>query len=243
MTETSVGQIPPTSGDAPLVVIIQARMSSQRLPGKVMRQVEGRPLIGHLLNRLEARLPAEVVLATSDDPSDTPLAEYCAALGVPVHRGPLDDVAARFLKVLDAVPAAGFVRICGDSPLMDPMVVKLAMDLFRMGDADLVSNTYPRRSFPVGQSVEVVSAAAFRQAYHRFSQPGHFEHITSYFYANPSEFRLTGFANDEDCSTLSLAVDTPEDLEAFTALAAREGGRLASMGWRDIVRLRRDHAA
>jgi spore coat polysaccharide biosynthesis protein SpsF len=104
-------------------VIVQARMSSSRLPGKVLREVQGRALLGHLLDGLrQAKGPDTLLVATSVDPSDDA-----------VWRGPLDDVAARFLGAAEAASLDAAVRICADSPLLDPALVDQAVALFRLG--------------------------------------------------------------------------------------------------------------
>jgi spore coat polysaccharide biosynthesis protein SpsF len=204
-----------------IAAIVQARMSSRRLPGKVLRRVAGKPLLGYLVERLRRCRPLDgVTLATSTSPDDDAVARFCEAEAVPCHRGPLDDVAGRFLGALEQTRADAFVRVNGDSPLLDPRLIDVAVTRFRGGDADVVTNVL-RRTYPPGQSVEVVRGYAFRRAYRLMTEPADFEHVTRVFYRLPDRFRLVGFESPTDRSGVRLAVDTPDDLAAFAAIVAR----------------------
>lgn len=206
-----------------IVAIVQARMSSRRLPGKVLHRIAGKPLLGYLLERLRrCRTLDAVLVATSVHPDDDAIARFCESLGVPCHRGPLNDVAGRFLGALDRTGADAFVRVNGDSPLLDPNLIDIAVTRFKGRDADLVTNVL-RRTYPSGQSVEVVRAFAFRRAYRLMTEPPDFEHVTRVFYRLRDRFRLIGFESPTDRSGVRLAVDTPEDLATFAAIVARMG--------------------
>ena len=148
-------------------------MKSARVPGKVLRQLAGRPLLGHLLDRL-CTLGMPLVVATSDDRSDDAIASFCVAEGVAVHRGPLDDVAARFVGAARERGIDPIVRVSGDSPLLDPAIVRRALELWEPGL--LVTNVRPR-SFPTGQSVEVFELAALERAE---LTPEAREHVTTH---------------------------------------------------------------
>jgi spore coat polysaccharide biosynthesis protein SpsF len=205
-----------------ILAIVQARMSSSRLPGKVLMEVAGKPLLQYLLERLEQVVGLDgIVVATSIDSSDDPVARFCLQYGVECVRGPLDDVADRFRQVLAKHPCEGFVRVCGDSPLLDSRLVGLAVAAFKeRGDLDLVTNTL-ERDHPDGQSVEVVNSATFQRVYGQMSEPGHFEHVTLYFYHHRNDFNIVDFKAKEDYSGLSFVVDTAADFAAFAALVAR----------------------
>lgn len=202
--------------------VVQARMSSQRLPGKVLMALGDRPALAHLLDRLACASELDgVVVATSTQPDDDAIAAFCAERGTRCHRGPLDDVAARMADAAGDWEA--FVRVNGDSPLLDPALVDHGVRLFRAGDdVDLVSNVWPRRSFPRGQSVEVVRTALLRAALSDLDAEGR-EHVTLRLYDRPG-VRVVGFAADHDASDRTLALDTPADAERLTALAGRSGG-------------------
>lgn len=200
--------------------VVQARMTSERLPGKVLREVAGRPLLGYLLERL-ARCPAldAVVVATSTDPTDAPVERFCRERGVACYRGSLSNVARRFRDALDAHGLDAFVRVSGDSPLLDPALVGRGVRLFRAGAFDLVTNVHPR-SYPPGQSVEVVGREGFRRACVAMHEADEREHVTLHFYRHPGRFRIENFAAARDYGGLRLTVDTADDLARLEAIVA-----------------------
>ncbi len=204
-----------------LGIIVQARMSSERLPGKVLREVQGKPMLQYTLERVALARGADgVIVATSDEASDDPIAAFCVARGMSCFRGSLPDVAGRFLAAAESYGYDAFVRVCGDSPCTDPGVITEAIALFRSGAYDLVTNTFPR-SFPKGISVEVVRTATFRQVHTRMVEAADREHVTRYYYQHPEEFRIRNFSADHNNSEVQLSVDTPEDWAMFTGVLAR----------------------
>ena len=193
-------------------VIVQARMSSQRLPNKVLTMVNGKPLLQYLLERLtHCSSIDQIVVATSEDKSDDPIAVFCHEYGVLCYRGPLQNVAKRFYMALEKFNLDAFVRVCCDSPMLDQKLIDQGVKLFN-GEYDIVTNISPR-SYPVGQSVEVIRTSTFEKVYEKMSRPDHFEHVTKYFYENSDEFRIKNFSNDKDISSYRLVVDTTEDLK------------------------------
>jgi spore coat polysaccharide biosynthesis protein SpsF len=192
-------------------IVVQARFSSERLPGKVLLPLAGRPLLGLLIERLQTVGDGtRIIVATSDRPEDAAVAELARASGVDVFRGALDDVLGRLRGAFDAFALDVGVRVSGDSPLIDPRLVSRALGLFRAGDADLVTNVQVR-TYPKGQSVEAIGAAALRRADADARTPAEREHVTPYFYAHPDRFRIRNFAFDPPVPALQLSIDTAED--------------------------------
>lgn len=211
-------------------------MTSKRLPGKVLRPLGGKPMLAWTIARLrEARKLTHVILATSDHPSDDPLAQFCASEGVDCFRGPLDDVAGRFAAVLRVSEAQAFVRICGDSPLVDPAVVDRAINLYQDCECDVATNTQ-FRSFPKGQSVEVVSGSTFLDAYRAMHDPEDLEHVTRYFYRNPDRYRIVNFESGERAGEAQLSVDTEDDFASIEQVLAACGWKPG--GWHELWRLK-----
>jgi len=198
--------------------IIQARMSSRRLPGKVLRRIGGKPLLQFLLERLEhcSRLD-QILVATSVHESDTPIYDFCTDLGIPAYRGSLEDVAERFLDVIDLYPLDAFVRLSADSPLLDQHLVDKCVLFFEKGDYDLVTNVHPR-TYPSGESVEVVRSSTFRRAYSSMVSHEDREHVTMYFYRNSHDFSIHNFVSRTYLGDLHLAVDREEDLEVIRGI-------------------------
>lgn len=204
-----------------IVAIVQARMSSRRLPGKVLMPLAGKPMLGWLLERLaHCEALDGLCVATSTDTSDDAVAAYCASLGVACHRGELDNVALRVLRALETSGAGAFVRISGDSPLMDIAVIADAVALYRRTTPDLASNVVVR-TFPKGHSVEVLNTNTFRAALPDFDGAGDNEHVTTYFYRNADRFRIASLQRKADASSIQLSVDTVEDFARAERLVAR----------------------
>jgi spore coat polysaccharide biosynthesis protein SpsF len=226
-----------------VAAVCQARMTSTRLPGKVLRPIAGRPALQYTLERLErSTRPDLVIVATSADHSDDPVADLCARLNVPCHRGPLSDVAGRFVEVLDRWSLSAFVRVTGDSPLIDPRLVDHALDLYAEGGADVVTNVFPS-TFPSGQSLEVVTAGVYRRARELMEDAYDLEHVTPFLYRHPDRFRIRNFRADEDLSRLDVSIDTAEDAALIEAIVARMDRPHWEYGWRDIVDLYREASA
>jgi spore coat polysaccharide biosynthesis protein SpsF len=225
-----------------VVAVVQARYSSQRLPGKVLREVDGKPLLWFLLERLaRCKRLSRTVVATSTDASDDAIARLCSERGVGLYRGPLDDVLGRFIGVADQLGEPALVRINGDSPFMDPAIVDRAVGLFQTDDADVVTNVHPR-SFPKGQSVEVIATAALRQVAEQTSDALDREHVTRFFYRYPEQFRIRNFKREPNVADIQLSVDTPEDFEALVQLVASMRLPQEQYGLDEILALREHRA-
>ena len=220
-------------------IIIQARMSSRRLPGKMLRSLGCGSLLGVLLQGVGRAERADgVIVATSTDPSDDLLAAHCETLGVPCRRGPLDDVYQRFAEIAASLGCEGFIRICGDSPLLDHRLIDRAIALFEESACDLATNVHPR-SFPKGQSVEVVNTATFLRVRPEIQAPGHREHLTSFFYDNAERFSIRNFGADDPWQDLQMSVDTQADLDRIKAVLARLDRPHGEYGWRELAALAR----
>jgi spore coat polysaccharide biosynthesis protein SpsF len=199
--------------------IVQARMSSARLPGKVLLEVEGKPLLQYVIERLQRARLDVIVVTTSVDPSDDAVDAFCDRAGVDCHRGSLDDVAGRVLETAESWHLDSFVRISGDSPLLDQQLVDQATALLA-GEWDLATNVFPR-TFPKGQSVEAIRRATFKRGYEAMTDPDDLEHVTTFFYRHPEEFRIRSFGAPAGLPDVSLAVDTADDVAAFEAIVGR----------------------
>jgi len=194
-----------------MVLLIQARSSSTRLPDKVLYEINGKPLLQYIYSRLILLIRNSICVATSVEAKDDKIEEFCKNNNIQCYRGSLENVAKRMLDAVEYFNAHAFVRINGDSPLIDPKIVKKAIGIFENGSYDLVTNAFPR-SFPVGQSVEVIRTSTFEKAYQKMTTIDHFEHVTKYYYEHPDDFRIQNFSNNRDLSKYRLVVDTPEDL-------------------------------
>lgn len=197
-----------------ILAILQARMSSSRLPGKVLAAVLGEPMMGRQIERIRrSRHIDQVVIATSDDPSDDPVAAYGAAIGVDVVRGSLHDVLSRFLGALDRYPDAEIMlRLTADCPLVDWRVLDALIEKHRASGADYTNNTSVK-SFPHGLDAEAMKPEALRRAAREATSAYDHEHVTPYLYSEPGRFRTEVLTRAPSLAHLRWTVDYPEDLE------------------------------
>lgn len=206
---------------------VQARMSSSRYPGKVLAPFRGEPVIRHVVRAIEHVLPStDIVVATSAEESDDPLAHYLDALGILVFRGPLDNVMERFLLCLHDHSCDWILRISGDSPLLFPELIRLVVRQAGHFDGDLVTTIFPR-TFPRGQNAELIKARTLQALSAAELAPGDQEHVTPYFYRHPDRFSITNVeSGDRRLAESSLAVDTVEDLQRLERLSPEDLRRL-----------------
>ena len=213
-----------------VVAIIQARIGSTRLPGKVLADIVGHPLLWHVVQRArQARTLDHVVVATSVEPGDDAIAAFCTEVGVECFRGSEDDVLDRYYRVAKAHKADTIVRITADCPLIDPGVIDSVVDLFARSGADYASNVKPP-TFPDGLDVEVFSFSTLDCVWKEASKRYQREHVTGYITENPDRFRRVNLTASRDLSTWRLTVDYPEDLELVRRVfeALYEPGRIFS---------------
>lgn len=227
-----------------LTVIVQARMGSSRLPGKVLRPIAGRPMLAVMLDRLAQLSPATVVIATSDLDRDDEIASFAADHGMLCTRGSEHDVLERFAGAADAHPATHIVRLTADCPLIDPGVVREVLDTHLRTGADYTSNTL-LRTYPDGLDVEVLSSEALAVARREAKRPDEREHVTPYIIRHPDRFRLAAHLGPLDLEDERWTVDTLEDFAFVDELLSREPN-LQRASWLDVlasVGVRRSAAA
>ncbi|MDD5544357.1 MAG: glycosyltransferase family protein [Acidobacteriia bacterium] len=195
------------------VAIIQARMSSTRLPGKVMAAIGGIPLLERVVRRAkQARTLDIVAVATTDRPSDNLVANCCRDIGIPYFRGNEDDVLDRYYRAAESFEADVIVRLTADCPLLDATVIDKVVRFFHAGDNDYVSNTL-EPSYPDGLDTEVFSRRALERAWREARLNSEREHVTPYIWKQPDVFRVANVKHIQDLSSLRWTVDEPEDLE------------------------------
>ncbi len=193
--------------------LLQARMSSSRLPGKVMMPILERPMLSLQIERLRrARRLDELVVATSTELSDDPLAALCEREGVACFRGPLDDVLGRFYQAAESYGADQIVRLTGDCPLADPAVVDSVIEFFVGQNVDYASNTL-NPTWPDGLDVEVLTRNALEIAYREATEPYEREHVTPFLWGHPERFGLANLEGPRNLSHHRWTVDEPEDFD------------------------------
>jgi len=219
------------------VAIVQARMGSTRLPNKVMKPIGGVPMIEVLLARLaRAKEVNGIMVATSVDPRNQPLADHVAALGYKCYRGSENDVLDRYVQAAKLANADVVVRITGDCPLVDPALVDEVIHRFKATNVDYCSNTAPP-TFPDGLDIEVFTLAALDKATQETSKPFDHEHVTPYL-RESEQFKRAGLQHSEDLSGLRWTVDEPADYDVVSKVFAHFAPDI-HFNWLQVLQLQR----
>ncbi len=228
----------PAPGKPVVLAIIQARMSSSRLPGKVLKPILGRPMIGHHLDRLQrCKSIDRIIVATSVEESDDPIARFCAAEGIGCYRGPLGDVLARFEGAArEFDPVAHVVRLTGDCPLADPEVIDEIVATHLASGNDYTCNVL-QQTFPNGLDAEVMTRTALSEAAREATDPYDREHVTPFLYRRPDRYRLGNVKSPANHGNLRWTVDTEADFRMVDAVYRELLSPAGSFGYADILEL------
>ena len=197
-----------------LLLIIQARSGSKRFKNKVLYPIYEIPLIQHVVNRVKkSKKITNIVVATSTKKNDDKLIKYLRKNKVNFFRGELDNVALRLYEAAKFYKKKFFIRISGDSPLIDYRLIDRAIDIIKnsKNKYDLVTNVFPR-TFPQGQSVEIIKTSIIEKNIHKFTKTDK-EHVTNYFYKNYKNFKIKNFSLKTKKNKMNLSVDTKHDLK------------------------------
>jgi spore coat polysaccharide biosynthesis protein SpsF len=224
-------------------IIVQARMTSTRLPGKVLLPILSRPMLSYQLERLRHVSQADrIVIATTTNATDDPIVDFCATEGVDCTRGSEQDVLSRYFEAANRFAADTVVRVTSDCPLIDPQLVDSAISAYRdeAGGCDYVSNMI-EPSWPYGMAVEVFSARALAEAHAEATEEAEREHVTPFIYWRPGRYRLKSLSMQPDLSQHRWTVDTPEDFELVRRILESLYPRKPCFGMADVLALLAEH--
>ena len=202
------------------LIIVQARMTSTRLPGKVMEIVCDKPILEHLINRLKTiRSADQIVIATTVNETDNQIVSLCKKLDTLYYRGSEEDVLGRYYEAAVEYGGEVIIRITSDCPVIDPEVVDYLINFFtnNIEKYDYVSNTL-ERSYPMGMDAEVISFKTLKEAHFNAYEPYDREHVTPFIKKRPQQFRLYNILYKRDISRCRWTLDTPEDLELISKI-------------------------
>lgn len=253
-----------TSGKNKVVAIIQARMSASRLPGKVLLDIDGEPMLTRVVERTRrSQRVDQVVVATSNDPSDDPIETLCKQHQYPCFRGNLHDVLDRYYQAAIRHAADIVVRITADCPIIDPVVIdQTLLAFYDLGPSlisrrdeiperstftghkitpgwDFAANRLPppwQRTFPIGLDTEICTLSALENAWLNADQPHQREHVMPYLYEDGQDFRVLILNHTPGYGDVRLTVDTPQDLELLRVIYSRFGGR-DDFSWYEVLDL------
>jgi spore coat polysaccharide biosynthesis protein SpsF len=220
-------------------IIVQARMTSTRLPGKVLKKVLDKPLLEYQIERLSrVKLADEVIIATTVNETDEPIVQLCNSLSIPYFRGSEEDVLSRYYETAKAPQADGIVRVTSDCPLIDPEVIDEAIKFYidHQTEYDYVSNSL-ERTYPRGMDAEVFSFKALQEAFLETTALPDREHVTPFIHRQPQRYRLANINYSESQSHQRWTVDTPEDFELIKTIIEAIYPKLPDFTLRDCLNL------
>jgi spore coat polysaccharide biosynthesis protein SpsF len=220
--------------------VLQARVSSSRLPGKVLKPILGKPMLSRQIERLQrARSMDRLVLATSVEAEDDALVGLARDAGIECFRGSLNDVLERFYQAAQSHAPDHVVRLTGDCPLADPELIDQIVDYHLKGRYDYSSNSV-QATFPDGLDVEVTTFGALERAWREAHLPSHREHVTLFIHSQPQHFKVGHFKQAVDQSKLRWTVDEPEDFEMVRQIYESLYPKKANFSTTDIMKLLMD---
>ena len=196
-----------------MIAIIQARTNSKRFKNKVLETINGKSMIFHVCDKVrKSKKVKKTIVATSLNKSDNNLVKHLKKMNIESFRGDLNNVAERLLKLAKIEKAKYFLRISGDSPLIDYKIIDRACNLLLKykNKYDLVTNLFPR-TFPKGQSVEIIKTSTLEKYINSFSK-NEKEHVTKYFYKNAEKFKIKNFYFNGKKKDIDQSVDLKKDL-------------------------------
>lgn len=224
-------------------IFVQARMGSTRLPGKILKQVLGKPLLLYQIERLKEVTLADCCrILTTTEKADDQIVSFCKDHGIPVFRGPEEDVLSRYHQAALEYRPDAIVRVSSDCPLIDPKVVNDIIRTYRDGfpQWEYVSNCITR-TFPRGLDAEIFSFEALDKAFRLSIDKGEREHVTLHMYRHPELYRLRNVTNSEDLSDYRWTVDTTEDFELIKRILEHLYPRKPDFRMQDVLQLLNEH--
>lgn len=228
---------------SPCMLVVQARLGSTRLPGKVLRPLLGKPLVHYLIERLRRVQSVQgIVIATTTNAEDDQLVDFCNKEGLHVVRGAVDDVLSRYILASDAFGLDVVVRITADCPLIDPDLIEKGLALFRQhsNTLDYLSICH-NRTYPLGMDFEIIQVKSLRKAYLLAKDPAEKEHVTPYIWRHPEQFQLANMQQKEHQAEYRLTVDTLEDFMLVERIYKTLYPQNPEFGRKEIVALLKKH--
>lgn len=222
-----------------IIAIIQARMGSTRLPGKVLKKVKNRMLLEYQLERIhQSQLLDDIVIATTKKEKDKMIVDFCNDRDIHVFQGSEDNVLERYFHAAKEYGADVIVRLTSDCPLIDPELIDEAIRLYleSKNNVDYASNTLVR-SYPRGLDIEVFSFKALKQSYQQAILESEKEHVTPYIYNHPEKFKFVNLESLEDYSFHRWTVDTEEDFELVKRIIKETYPHTKDIKWKDIIKI------
>lgn len=223
-----------------IVAIIQARMTSSRLPGKVLINIAGFPMLYHVIKRVSsAQMVDQIVVATTDDPADNPIEDFCNSNSVLCFRGHPFDVLDRYYQAASKFQADIIVRITADCPMMDPSLIDSLIQNFLDANVDFAANRLPppwKRTYPIGLDIEIARFQALEKAWKEAESQFEREHVMPYLYDHPGRFKILLAHHEPNYGEKRWTVDTPLDLALVNKIFGYFSPRI-DFSWMEVIEL------
>lgn len=217
-------------------IIVLCRYNSSRLPGKILREINGKPILQYIIERLnDLKEEYPFVICTSQEATDDPIVNFCIENGIKYFRGSLDNVALRFLNCAKENGFNNAVRINGDNLFLDDTLIKSVIEIIESKELNFISNVKDR-TFPKGMSIEIVDTAFYESSY-PFFKDGDFEHVMTYFYRGNLDKIEFVYNEKPMISTVNLAIDTLEDFENAELILNKMNKNHTAYDYNDIINL------
>jgi len=226
-----------------IVAIIQARMGSTRLPGKILKTINGKTLLEYQLDRVkQSNIINQIIIATTVKETDQPIVDFCENYGVEYYRGSENDVLSRYYEAAKSNDGDIIVRLTSDCPIIDPRIIDKTIIYYleNSSNFDYVSNTV-ERTFPRGMDTEVFSVNVLKKAYEEACLERDREHVTAYFYTNPEVFKIGYISNDKDYGNYRWTVDTSEDFQLIQLIVNKLYKKNEMFYMEDVIDLLEKH--
>ncbi|OMC89147.1 acylneuraminate cytidylyltransferase [Viridibacillus sp. FSL H7-0596] len=226
-----------------VLAIIQARMGSTRLPGKILKQVNGKALLAYQLERVgKSKFIDQIVIATTIDQKDDQIVEFCIQYGVDYYRGSENDVLARYYEAAEQFDGDIIVRLTSDCPIIDPVVIDETINYYidHSSEFDYVSNTI-ERTYPRGLDTEVFSRDALEKSNEKAKLERDREHVTAFMYSNPQIFRIGSISNTQNLENHRWTVDTAEDFQLVDLILSNLYSKNQLFYMSDVIELLDKH--
>ena len=216
-------------------IIIQARTSSKRLPNKVLKKIKEKNLIDYLIDRLKySNYKNRIFIATSNSKSDNNIQKFCIQKKIEYFRGSLENVSKRYVDLINFYKLKSFIRICADSPMIDPRILDKAIKIFKSNKFDIITNKFPR-SYPRGQTIEIIKSKVFLNSISLIKTLDEKEHVTLHLYKNYKNFKIKNFSCSNDFSNKNLSIDNKNDFKNFEDYLNKNNFSLKNISYKKIL--------
>ena len=219
-----------------MLAIIQARVNSKRLPGKVLKKINKFTLLEQVINQVnEVFVKKNIIVATSRNKRDLAICKICKQIGVKYFRGDLRNVSKRYYDLLNVHNSISFLRVCADSPFLDPILIKKCISVFKKEKPNFLTNVLPR-TFPKGQSIEIFNSDFFKKKFKKIKKKYDLEHVTTYFYSNKKTYNFINIKNEKNLSKINMCIDEPKDLKLSKKIFNKLKNKSKIKNWKNYIK-------